>query len=138
MVTYFSCNRRWFRFKAFCFSKYLYVTCFLFLQNFENHNCANILFSRLTLRRISFKKKLFCNLHNDFGILLTFFIKRFLHAQKIVIFIVVYWKACGVPWKWNTTVNICLFSCFNLTFYVRQQQWALQKPETLQLGGNKG
>ena len=114
-----------------------------FLQNFENHhsnhNCANILFSRSTLRRVSFKKnKLFCNLHNDFGILLTFFIRKFLHAHKIVIFIVVYWKPCGVPWKWNTTVNICLFSYFNLTFTRILLLKNLTKAETLKLGGNKG
>ena len=46
---------------------------------------------------------------------------RFLHAQ-IIIFIVVYWKACDISWKWYTTVNICLFSHFNLTFYLRKQQ----------------
>ena len=59
---------------------------------------------------------------------------RFLHGQKIIIFKVVYQKACDIPWKRNTIVYICLFSYFDLTFYISQEQWTLQKTETLQLG----
>ena len=47
---------------------------------------------------------------------------RFLHGLKIIIFKVVYQKACDIPWKRNITVYICLFSYFDLTFYISQEQ----------------
>ena len=54
-----------------------------------------------------------------FNLFLLF--NTFLHAQKVVVFTVVYWKACDILWKWYTNVNICFFFTFNLTFYTNQQ-----------------
>ena len=87
--------------------------------------------SRSTLRKVFFQQKQFWDHLTywswyPFKLFLLF--NRVLLAQKIIIFVVVYWKACNILRKWYTTiVNICLFSHFNLTFYISQQQWILHK-----------
>ena len=61
-------------------------------------------------------------------------LNRFLYVQKIIIFITVYWKACDIPWKLNTTVNSCLFHNLIWLFKFKLPTLNLQKAETLQLG----
>ena len=51
---------------------------------------------------------------------------RFLHAQ-IIIFIVVYWEACDISWKWYTTVNVCLFHILIFNFLFTPTTMSLQK-----------
>ena len=62
---------------------------------------------------------------------------RFLHAQ-IIIFVVAYWEACDISWKWYTTVNICLFHILIFDFLFKPATMNLTKAETLQLGSTTG
>ena len=62
---------------------------------------------------------------------------RFLHAQ-IIIFVVAYWEACDISWKWYTAVNICLFHILIFDFLFKPATMNLTKAETLQLGSTTG
>ena len=130
MIAYFSCNISWFGFKVWLFfAKYLSVGCFFSCSQLQQLSLLPQLWYHFVLK-VNFEEELLPQkiipglltqrFWYPFKPFLLF--NRFLHAQKIIIFVVVFWKACDIPWKWNRTVNICLFSYFNLTFDISQQQ----------------
>ena len=134
MVTYLSCNGRWFGFKIQLFSKYLPVTRFFSCQQLRELSQQQQLWYHFVFK-VNFEKgfpppKIVCSHLTQwfwYPFKLFLLLHRFSHAQKIIISIAVYWKACDISWKWYIVVNICLFSHFNLTFYISQQQGTLQK-----------
>ena len=133
MVTCLSCNGRWFWFN-FPFQNIYLKQASSVVHNFKNHhnsnshNCSAIFF------KVNFEEG-FRPPETFHGILTQRFwhpfklfyclIHFYMHSvQKIIIFhfqssIL---KSMRIPWKLKTTVNICLFPYFNLTFYISQRQ----------------
>ena len=132
MVIYFSCSRSWFGLKAYFFFFFFFFKIFIYTILLQLFTIPRIITTTTTVVPYYFQGQLWggfpsANTMNLVSFSAFSLLNRFLHVQKIIIFIVVFWKVCNIPWKWHTIVNICLFSYFNSTFYINQQQWSLQK-----------